>query len=97
MPAKRHREHPLVYVVDRRLCAEFWLLAWLERSRRAPQARRLARHNAGEQDVPANRIARDVRTSHLDARAVEEALQGQRAPRLDGEHAVEAEPRRGDP
>ena len=103
MPAKRRRERLLVELVDRRareprqLGAQLGLLARLEEPRRTPEARRIALHDAGEQDVPADRLARDVRTSHLAARAVEDVLQGQRAPRLDGEHAVEAEPRSGDP
>src|SRR6266545_6224847 len=100
MPAKRRSERPLVELVNRRagepgqLGAELGLLARLEEARRTPEARRVAVHDTAEQEVPADRIARDVQTLHPEARAVEEVLQVQRAPRLDGEHPVEAEPRR---
>src|SRR6266536_3954322 len=83
MPAKRRSKRLVVELLARRagearhLSAELALLVRLEESRRAPQARRIAVHDTGEQEVPADRIARDVRTSHPDARAVEEVLQRQ--------------------
>src|SRR5207245_1643552 len=98
MPTKRRSARMLVQRIDRRTCnprqlaAELGLLARLEEPRRTPKTRRIALHDAGEQDVPADSLARDVRTPHLDARAADELLQGQRTSWRNREHAVEAEP-----